>query len=138
MRWFIKFKFALVLIVVSEVSAIAEVLAARTLRVGSIVEKADLDVSNADGSETALVGKEVKRAIYAGRPITRSDVGPVTVVDRNEVIRLFYYLNGLGIRTEARALEAGGVGEEITVMNIDTRVTVRAEIIDSKRARVSK
>ena len=116
----------------------SDVTAARTLRVGSVVEKTDLKLNgdHADNVASELIGKEIKRAIYVGRAITKSDVGPITVVDRNDVVQLSYQYNGLWIRTEARALEPGGLGEEITVMNLGTRISVRARITGSRRARV--
>ncbi len=118
----------------------SEVLASRTLPVGSVIERSDLELGEVEGSEAAknLIGKEVKRAVYVGRAIAAGDVGPVTIIKRNEIIRLHYIQNGLGIRTEARALESGGLGEEIPVMNIDTRITVRASITGRKRARVER
>ncbi len=131
---------AVVLLVISTsgFALASEVTASRTLPVGSIVEMSDIDFDNVDGTALAkkFIGKEIKRAVYVGRVINPSDVGPVTIVKRNDVIRLHFEQNGLGIRTEARALESGGLGEEIPVMNIDTRVTVRAAITGKKRARV--
>ena len=116
----------------------ADVTAARTLAVGSIIERSDLELAEQVDPSTAekFMGKEIKRAVYVGRAISESDVGPATIVKRNEIIQLHYDLNGLGIRTEARALEPGGLGEEISVMNVDTRITVRASIVGRKRARV--
>lgn len=134
----IMLKLALACIILPQSTVLADVFAARTLRVGVIVEKTDLTNMESDTSASDFIGKEVKRSIYVGREVSKADLGPVTVVDRNELIRLFYYINGLEIRTEARALEAGGVGEEISVMNVDTRVTVRALITGTKRARVSR
>lgn len=134
----IMLKLALACIILPQSTVLADVFAARTLRVGVIVERTDLTNMESDTSASDFIGKEVKRSIYVGREVSKADLGPVTVVDRNELIRLFYYINGLEIRTEARALEAGGVGEEISVMNVDTRVTVRALITGTKRARVSR
>ena len=116
----------------------SDVMAARTLPIGSIVELSDLELADEvePSAADSFVGKEIKRAVYVGRAISESDVGPATIIKRNEIIRLHYNLNGLGIRTEARALESGGLGEEISVMNIDTRITVRASIVGRKRARV--
>ena len=129
-----------VLFTTSVHSSLAEILAARTLRVGSIIAKADIRLT--DDRSTAvveqIVGKEIKRSVYVGRQIKPDDVGPVTIVDRNDVVRLYFQHNGLGIRTEARALEPGGLGEEINVMNLETRVTVRALVIGNKRVRVSR
>ena len=118
--------------------ALSEVVAARTLRVGAVVTASDLKISEDQSAEdlTDIIGKETKRAIYQGREITPNDVGPVTIVQRNEVISLVYRSSGLGLRTEGRALNAAGVGEPVSVMNLDTRITVRAVVVGPKRAEV--
>ncbi|MEM7212468.1 MAG: flagellar basal body P-ring formation chaperone FlgA, partial [Pseudomonadota bacterium] len=112
----------------------------RTLRVGTILQASDLQVTGEEDVQVfdGLVGQELKRSVYAGRPVSPEDVGPVTVIRRNDVVSLVYASHSLGLRTEARALSAGGVGETISVMNIDTRVTVRATVVGHKRVAVSK
>ena len=131
---------AIAILPMSAFVAFADIIASRTLRVGTIVAESDITFSDHGAAETAesIIGREVKRSVYVGRAISTDDVGPVTIVDRNDIVRLFYRNNGLGIRTEARALEAGGLGEQITVMNLDTRVTLRALIVGNKRVRVEK
>jgi flagella basal body P-ring formation protein FlgA len=63
-------------------------------------------------------------AIYAGKAITAAQVGPSTVVERNQIIQLSYNAGGLSILTEGRALDRGGVGETIQVMNLSSRTKV--------------
>ena len=106
----------------------SDVFAVRTLRVGTILEPSDLRAANGaeiDGS-MAIVGMEVRRAIYAGRRVERGFVGPPTLVKRNDIVVMHYNVGGLGIRTEGRAMSAGGEGEPVRVMNLDSRLTVRA------------
>ncbi len=106
-----------------------EVTAGRTLRPGTVVEAGDLRVP--EGAETLareLVGREVRRAVYAGRPVRPDDVGPVTLVGRNTVVTMRYRSGALSIRTEGRALDAGGAGERIRVINLDTRQPVAAVV----------
>ena len=118
--------------------AYGDVVAARTLRIGTVLVETDLELSD-EASATArdgMIGKETKRAIYAGRQIAAEDLGPVTVVHRNDVIRLLFSSKGLGLRTEGRALDAGGVGEVISVMNLDTRIVIQATVLGPNRAGV--
>lgn len=119
-------------------TAEAEVVAARTLRVGTVLEATDLKITGTSTSEdvNGLTGREMKRAIFVGRSITPDDVGPVTVIRRNDVVSLIYTSSLLGLRTEARALSSGGVGEAISVMNVDTRVTVQATVVGHNRVEV--
>lgn len=114
-----------------------DLLAAHTLRIGSIVGPGDLrlvDDAAADPkiTEAAIepyVGLEVRRAIYAGRPVTPSDLGPPTLVTRNAVVTMVFDTGSLAIRTEGRALDAGGEGERVRVMNLDSRLSVRATVV---------
>ena len=74
--------------------AYGDVVAARTLRIGTVLVETDLELSD-EASATArdgMIGKETKRAIYAGRQIAAEDLGPVTVVRRNDVIRVALFV----------------------------------------------
>lgn len=112
-------------------------VAARTLRSGSVLTGADLVLRERPRGmhpdevvariEDAL-GLETRLAIYAGRPIRPGDLGPPTIVRRNEIVTLTYVHGGLTLRTEARALEAGAKGDRIRVMNLDSRRTVTGSV----------
>lgn len=117
-----------------------EILAARTLRAGSVVQAGDL-VVDAPADQRAdliapLLGLEARRAIYRGRPVAATDLGPPTLVERNAIVRMIYHEGALAIRTEGRALDAGGAGERIRVMNLDSRLSVRATIVGPDRVEV--
>jgi flagella basal body P-ring formation protein FlgA len=83
-----------------------------------------MDIPNAIADTAAAIGQETKVAIYAGKAITAAQVGPSTVIDRNQIIQLSYSAGGLSILTEGRALDRGGVGETIQVMNLSSRTRV--------------
>ncbi|MGD1925730.1 MAG: flagellar basal body P-ring formation chaperone FlgA [Paracoccaceae bacterium] len=118
--------------------ALADVVASRTLRVGVVVQSDDVRVVGEDGSgiPNGIVGRETRRAIYAGRAVRPEDLGPVTVIKRNDTVTLSYKFGSLAIRTEGRALSAGGGGDEVTVMNLNTRISVKAMITGPNRAEV--
>lgn len=115
--------------------AAADIQATRTLRVGTVLAAADLRAT--DGEDlTAVIGLEVRRAIYAGRPVAPDDLGPATIVRRNSVVTMEYRSGSLGMRTEGRALESGGMGEVVRVINVTSRQPVQATIIGQDRVEV--
>jgi len=135
---------ALLLALVSQPPAPAqEVLAAHTLRVGTVLEAGDLKVPDAEDARrrelvAALVGLETRRAIYTGRPVVVADLGPPTLVHRNAVGVMLYSDRGLGIRTEGRALESGGAGEVVRVINATSRQSVLATVTGENQVEVHR
>jgi flagella basal body P-ring formation protein FlgA len=121
--------FALALLLVAAPAVAQEITAARTLRPGALVSREDLRVPPGAGERAEeLVGLEVRRAIFADRPVRAGSLGPETLVRRNAVVTMVYRAGGLSIRTEGRALDPGGTGERIRVMNLESRHSVRAVV----------
>lgn len=109
------------------------VVSTRTIRAKEIIVAADLDtkpktVPGAVTDRGDLIGQEARVAIYPGRPIKASDVGPPAVVDRNDLVVLVFNRQPLSITTEGRALGRGAVGDRIRVMNLSSRTTVSGRI----------
>ncbi|MCH8168579.1 MAG: flagellar basal body P-ring formation protein FlgA [Proteobacteria bacterium] len=118
-----------------------QVLATHTLRVGTVLEAGDLRAKGGDDASgraliAAMVGLETRRAIYTGRPVVAADLGPPTLVRRNAVVVMLYSNRGLGIRTEGRALESGGAGEVVRVLNLTSRRSVMATVTGENRVEV--
>jgi flagellar basal body P-ring formation protein FlgA len=109
------------------------VVATRTIRAGSVIGPEDVTLVDAvlPGalSELSLaMGQEARTAIYAGRPVRPSDLGPPTLVQRNQLVPLIYRSGSLAISTEGRALARGSVGDVIRIMNLGSRTTVSGRI----------
>jgi flagella basal body P-ring formation protein FlgA len=109
------------------------VVATRTIPAGSIIGPEDVTLVDAvlPGALADLslaLGQETRTAIYAGRPVRASDLGPPTLVERNQLVPLIYRSGGLAISTEGRALARGSVGEVIRIMNLGSRTTVSGRI----------
>jgi len=104
-------------------------VATHTIRAQTILTPADVAVVPGDtlGAYTALdevVGQEARVAIYAGRPLRLEEVGPPALVERNQIVTLFYATGSLNIVAEGRALGRGGTGDSLRVMNMSSRQTV--------------
>lgn len=80
-------------------------------------------------SDPALaLGQEARVTIYAGRPLREGDIGPPALVERNAIVALIYQRGTLEISTEGRALDRGGTGDVIRVMNLASRATITGRV----------
>mgnify|MGYP000377384125 CR=1 FL=1 len=105
------------------------VVPTRTIRAASIITEVDVMLAAGQmpqGFERAadVIGQEARVTLYAGRPILVPDVGPPALVTRNQIVSLRFEAAGLIITTEGRALDRGGVGDRIRIMNLTSRSTL--------------
>ena len=75
-----------------------------------------------------IVGKEAKVTLYPGRPILIDQIGPPALIERNQQVKMSYADGPLSIMTEGRALDRGGVGETIRVMNLTSKQIVSGAV----------
>ena len=123
MRW-------LMTLVLMATAGLAEVVTpTRTLRPGTLITTEDLVVKLIDQPGMFdriedVAGQEARVALYAGRPIPFEAIGPPALINRNEIVTLLFQTAGVTINTEGRALERGGVGDRVRIMNISSRATL--------------
>ena len=109
------------------------VVATRTIRSHAIIGPNDVTIKPVESSGSLseirdAVGKEARVILYAGRPIRPGDVGPVALIERNQIVPLVFINGNIKISTEARSLGRGGEGDFIRVMNLSSRTTITGEI----------
>ena len=110
------------------------VVPTRTIRADAVILENDVTLSSGQNADVfdqidLVVGQEARVVLYAGRPIRFDEVGPPAIIKRNQVINAFFVGSGLRIATEVRALERGGVGDFIRVMNLASRSTILGQIL---------
>lgn len=115
--------------VIPEILRADIVIANRTIRAQSVIMPGDLRLADGDMAGAAddmavVVGQEARIAIYEGRPVRMSDIGPPAVIERNQVVPLVFQKNGLNITAEGRSLGRAAPGERVRVMNMTSRNTV--------------
>ncbi|MDZ4088333.1 MAG: flagellar basal body P-ring formation chaperone FlgA [Tabrizicola sp.] len=123
----------LLLIALAAPVSAESLVATRTIRAKTLIAPEDLTLVNAElpGALTdpaLAVGLEARVSIYAGKPVRLGDLGPPTLVERNQLVTLVYVSGGLAISTEGRALARGADGDQIRVMNLGSRNTVTGRI----------
>lgn len=109
------------------------VVATRTLRAQTVIGPEDLTLVDAKlpgalADPALALGLETRVAIYAGRPVLPGDLGPPTLVQRNQVVTLVFMTGGLAISTEGRAISRGSAGETVRVINLASRATVSGRV----------
>jgi flagella basal body P-ring formation protein FlgA len=123
--WF----WALILTLVPFALLADSMVATRTIRAQTVLTAEDFALVDADipgalSDPAQAIGLETRVTLYAGRPISLGDLGSAALVERNQTVMLVFRSAGLSILTEGRALDRGGVGDVIKVMNLASRTTV--------------
>lgn len=114
--------------------ALAEtVVPVRTIRANALILETDVGLKAGENPNgfarlSDVIGQEARVVLYPGRPIMAGDIGPPALVDRNQIVRLFFDGGGLQIETEGRALERGAVGDHVRVMNLSSRATLFGQV----------
>jgi flagella basal body P-ring formation protein FlgA len=81
-----------------------------------------------------VLGKTPKRMIQAGAPIRQADVGPFTLVQRNESVTVTLRTKSMTLTVQGKALDDGVEGQTIRVQNpksnrtLEGRVTAPGEV----------
>lgn len=115
----------------------------RPIRAHTIITADDVTLTNdsvagAFQNTEDAIGLETRKTLYPGRPIMVGDLGPVTVIERNQLVQLSYSSSGLVILTDGRALGRGALGERIRVMNTDSRTVVSGVVTSPSNVEVKK
>jgi len=110
----------------------------RTIAADTRISASDVQIQDnfVAGSATDLaqvIGMEARVALYPGRAIQLSDVGPPAIIERNGYVTLIYSTGGLQISAEGRALDRAGVGERVKVMNLASRNIVFGQVDSNGR-----
>ena len=104
-------------------------VASHTIRSKMILTEEDVelvvdDLPGALSDPADAIGMESRVVLYAGRAIRAEDLIPPAMIERNQIITLVFDYGGMTITTEGRSLSRAAVGEQVSVMNMQSRSTV--------------
>ena len=108
-----------------------ELVAIQNLPAGTILAPGDFAVAPGPRQGPApaeALGRQLRTAVYEGRPVSAGHLTAPTLVSRNQLVTLAYENAALRIETGGRALGAGGEGDIIRVMNLSSRATLMARV----------
>jgi flagella basal body P-ring formation protein FlgA len=118
---------------------------AHDLARGSVIAEGDLTyqampaaraVSGVLRSIADVAGKETRRALRAGEPIRTTDLKRATLVPKGSTVTMIFDAPGMRLTAVGRALNEGGQGESITVLNPTSYRQVEATVVAPGTVRV--
>jgi len=77
-----------------------------------------------EDEHAVLLGREVRRTVYAGQPIKEQNTRAPRLVKRNQLVTLKYVKGPLEISMNGRAMGEAAEGESVSVMNLESRQVV--------------
>jgi len=77
----------------------------------------------------ALIGKQARRTIKEGDPVKFSQVQTPVLVNRGDPVVIYYALKTMNLTAKGKALDAGGQGDMIRVLNPKSNRTLMAKIV---------
>lgn len=112
--------------------------ARRDLTVGQIITESDIFMKNmpqdtrrrqtAPARQEDLIGKELKRSTRAGQILSEDDVRTKVMVAKGKLITLNFSKGGIMLTTQGKALENGGLGDTVRVMNTQSKAVVQGTV----------
>lgn len=114
---------------------------------GSVLQAGDLQSARvrSDGLREGVVrhavdavGLALKRQAVAGQPLSAADLMRPTIVQKGARVTMELRAPGLAVTGQGVALEAGGAGERIRLLNPTSRAVLEGEVIGPDRVRVAQ
>ncbi len=121
-------------ILASDVFSVAiaeELVAARNIRAGSVITATDIVSPNdidAMSRAVNIIGMEAVRTFYQGQPLREDNLRKPTLVKRNTIVQMAFNQGAMTINAEGRALDQGGLGDRVRVMNLNSKRIVVATV----------
>ncbi len=114
-----------------------EILTAGLLELAPLPQHNSEDRAKFYGDIQALIGQQLKRSISTGLPISSDYVGSPTVIGRNELIEVESISGDVTVRTMARSLASGAVGDLIDIETVPSKHRMLATVVGPLKVRVA-
>ena len=82
------------------------------------------------------VGRAARRTLMPGQPMALGDLGAPELVTKGARVSMQLLNGGLTLLANGQAMEAGALGDRVSVLNPTSRAVIEAEVIGPGRVRV--
>lgn len=86
---------------------------------------------------TKLEDQEVLQTVMEGRPLTVKDIAAAPMVRKGALVEVVAGDGRMAISMKGQAMGSGGMGDSVTVRNLDTRKDFQARVVDRNSVRVN-
>ena len=118
----------------------------RSLNRGEAVQASDFSVerrtretlpSDVQLDASSLVGQVARRALSSGSVVRTGDLAQPEIVARGEMVTVVYEMPGMMLTLRGRANEAGAKGDTISILNLQSKKNLHAQITGPGRVSVA-
>ena len=88
-------------------------------------------------SREALIGKVARRTLLPGQPVPVGGVRDPYVVNQGKPAVVVFEADGLSISTSALALQNGGIGDLVSLRNLDSGNVIKGTVAPDGTVRVA-
>lgn len=79
--------------------------------------------------QQSLIGQTVRRPLQPGQPLRMNDIKAPVVVEKGSMVKMTITAGALTLTASGRAMEDGGNGDTIRVMNTKSKQSVEAQVL---------
>lgn len=118
----------------------------RIIAPGDVITKADISWEpypakrlnrNSVIDQAEMIGQTVRRAVRPGSPVRTNDLKAPVVIPKGSIVKMTISAGALTLTANGRALEDGGNGDTIRVMNTKSKQSVEAEVLSPGLVKVT-
>ncbi|MCA6267759.1 MAG: flagellar basal body P-ring formation protein FlgA, partial [Phenylobacterium sp.] len=80
------------------------------------------------------IGKIARRPLREGALVSARDVSAPVVIQAGDLVTVTYQNGGVSLALEVKALDAGAVGDVISLQNLSSRKTIQAVVMGPGQA----
>lgn len=126
----------------SAVPSVETVILTRPIDRGAVLKSADIVIErrpkaqvgkDALTSADLALGHSARRGMSAGQVLSKGDVQKPDMVTRDTDVTLTFEVPGILLTTRGKALDSGGEGDVINVLNVQSKRTVQGVIVGPGR-----
>ncbi|SMC19377.1 flagella basal body P-ring formation protein FlgA [Desulfacinum hydrothermale DSM 13146] len=121
--------------------------AARPLKRGEIISPDDVEMREIEISDPSrsyvfqvsqAVGKRLVHAVSMGEPLELTSLDKPLLVRRGKTVTIVYQTPGIMLTARGKAKEAGGHGDWIRIVNLDSDKVLKGQVLDENTVRVPR
>lgn len=113
----------------------------RSMRPGEVIKASDVVVERRPRLEVGsdvmtaeqAVGLAAKHPLRGGQALRPADLVKAQIVQRNEAVTIIYEVPGVTLTVRGKAMEAGAMGDIVSVQNVQSNRTIQGTVIGPGR-----
>lgn len=127
------------------VETVEAIVINRTMNRGDVIKASDLMTERRPKAEVGLdnttlsaaLGMQINRSLRAGQAIRTTDLSKPNLIERDQPVTLTYQSAGIYLTIRGKAVEAGTEGDNVNVMNLQSKRIVTGTVIGRGQVAVS-